>query len=465
MFVKMVMSFRSTTSGPRNLLEYVIKKEPGLLFGSGGVESLPAFWHAYNMYHSGHRIFSDHHCFDRIIPLAIHGDEGRGKRRSSTTVVFCEAVLGVKGKVNKCSCHPTHLDSYQEPDDELHRLAKALQCNLKGHSFLQHFPLFVIPGIHAKQYKDITLSMLELIADDLKDLYENGMDIGGDKFHVAIVASKGDLKWHSKICRFYPWIRTKGSNCWCALLPHLLGRGSRPPCWRCFIHSILDGHLLQRTSMDRCCWSATCPQCCAIWPPKAGVHVQTWHSSHHSLGGLSRLCCFNNIPLPSVELLWCTGDRWGQTWKSTWTFQVVAISIKEDSCTSEFYAPVVQVYQQEVLSLGQCEGKWLCPFGPMDYNFDGGVDQWRTPGLAASDYANDLGDIQGGNLILPTHLSAHHVSSSQLCFCDVWIWPISHQWLHFIGQMVLRKSTLPLCHQAKDALHEAHAAGCERPVG
>ena len=195
---------------PRNLLEYVIKKEPGLLFGSGGVESLPAFWHAYNMYHSGHRIFSDHHCFDRIIPLAIHGDEGRGKRRSSTTVVFCEAVLGVKGKVNKCSCHPTHLDSYQEPDDELHRLAKALQCNLKGHSFLQHFPLFVIPGIHAKQYKDITLSMLELIADDLKDLYENGMDIGGDKFHVAIVASKGDLKWHSKICRFTRGYERKG---------------------------------------------------------------------------------------------------------------------------------------------------------------------------------------------------------------------------------------------------------------
>ena len=199
---------------PRTLLGYLLKKEPQLLFGAGGIDSLPAFWHGYRMYHEGHIVFSDHHqSLHRVIPLAVHGDEGRGKRRSSTTVVSIESVLGIKGKISKCACHPFHLDTSEEPDCELHRVAKQLHCNLKGHSFLQHFPLFVIPGVYAKQYKDITMAMLELIADDLRDLYQNGLDVSGERFYIAIVASKGDLKWYSKICRFTRGYERKGRIC------------------------------------------------------------------------------------------------------------------------------------------------------------------------------------------------------------------------------------------------------------
>ena len=195
---------------PKNLLEYLIAKEPHLVFGNGGVESLASFWHGYQMYHGDHVVFTDNRDWTQTIPLAMHGDEGRGKRRSSTTVVSLEAVLGFKSNVEPCSCKPAHLDVCAEGLCGLDREANKLFCNLKGHSFLQHWPLFVLPGTFAKSYKDLTLKMLNIIGEDLRDLYQNGLVVNGRKFYIAVVGSKGDLKWFSKICCLNRGYENKG---------------------------------------------------------------------------------------------------------------------------------------------------------------------------------------------------------------------------------------------------------------
>ena len=86
---------------PRSLLEYMLENHPVTIFGTAdktkAKESLNAFWQGYHSFHSTHEAFSLGQPVHRIIPMAVHGDEGRGKRRSQSTVFSLESVLGIKG--------------------------------------------------------------------------------------------------------------------------------------------------------------------------------------------------------------------------------------------------------------------------------------------------------------------------------------------------------------------------------
>eukprot|EP00913_Durusdinium_trenchii_P033628 g31478.t1 len=43
--------------------------------------------------------------------------------------------------------------SEEQRDIDVHATAKSLRSNMQGHSFLQHFPCFVLPGTLGKQVK------------------------------------------------------------------------------------------------------------------------------------------------------------------------------------------------------------------------------------------------------------------------------------------------------------------------
>lgn len=188
---------------PKNVLHYLMNSQPEVVLGHLGEASLKPFWTAYHGLHPTHEVFSTHQDWGAVIPLAIHGDEGRGKRRSSTTVVASEAVLGFKNMDKICSiCHPRHLDVSNPTFDETLGLAKRLTCKLEGHSFLQHWPLFVLAGTMVKVYKELTHQMVEIISEDLRELFHHGIQVGQKRYFIALVGAKGDLKWHSKIGKF-----------------------------------------------------------------------------------------------------------------------------------------------------------------------------------------------------------------------------------------------------------------------
>ena len=188
---------------PRKLLEYLVCKKQRVIHG-GNPCAIEAFWKGYEQCHGSHEVFLTHSNLQRVIPICIHGDEGRGKRRSQTTIVSFECILGMKGDPTPCTeCKPSHLDSSDDkPRKEDSDLSKKLCCNLKGHSFLQHFPIFVLPGTWWKTYKTLTLKMMEYISVIFQDLFYTGFQVGNETWHVACVGAKGDLKWHSKVCRF-----------------------------------------------------------------------------------------------------------------------------------------------------------------------------------------------------------------------------------------------------------------------
>ena len=232
---------------PQAILSYLVGKHPRVVFGKPTVEegmaSLRAFWSGYHEFHSSHAVFSKHEANDlsRVIPVAIHGDEGRGKRRSQTTIISFESVLGIKGSLTPCTaCCPSHLpNSGSGKSPAENPQVKLLQSNMKGHSFLQHWPLVVIPGVWAKEYKKMTDQFLELFGEEFKTMFEDGFLVNGQRWYCAVVSAKGDLKWISKICKLSRGYERKGTKndypcC------HLCMAGSRDlpaedltsqPCW------------------------------------------------------------------------------------------------------------------------------------------------------------------------------------------------------------------------------------------
>ena len=236
---------------PRSLLEYMLENHPVTIFGTAdktkAKESLNAFWQGYHSYHSTHEAFSLGQPVHRIIPMAVHGDEGRGKRRSQSTVFSLESVLGIKGHSSVCGeCHPVASweAPYGETGDWQHPFLHRLRHNLKGHSFLQHFPLFILPGTLWKEYKDLSKELIAFLAGELKTLFHEGVEAGGVRYHLAIVGSKGDLKWVSKIACLTRGFENQG-RVKAAQMCHQCLAGSEmlpaedfstAPCWEPTIH-------------------------------------------------------------------------------------------------------------------------------------------------------------------------------------------------------------------------------------
>lgn len=208
---------RVTYLDPRKLVTYLVETVPSLFLGSSDVDHgkacLEAFWGAYRTGHDSHvvyELFPDElsHC----IPIAVHGDEGRGKRRSSTTLISFESVIGLKGHTSACkSCQPFGgVPSCMDGVDNKHRLAKQLRTNLKGHSFIQHFPFCIIPGVLGKQVKTLTDTLLQMFAQKLEDLFNEGFEARSEHWRLVVVACKGDLKWHTKTCNFERSYESRG---------------------------------------------------------------------------------------------------------------------------------------------------------------------------------------------------------------------------------------------------------------
>jgi hypothetical protein len=191
------------------IVEYLLDKKPLLVCGESDTEKVKgifgAFWDAYRSYHGTHEVYQRHSGnLDRVVPLAIHGDEGKGKRRSSTTLVTLEAVIGCKGETRLCTeCEPCGLypEQWGPRGDDQHLVAKAMRTNMKGHSYLQHWPLFIVPGILNKNYKPLTYELLDVVAADLEKLFTTGVQVRGETWYGAVIGAKGDLKWHSKVAR------------------------------------------------------------------------------------------------------------------------------------------------------------------------------------------------------------------------------------------------------------------------
>ena len=202
---------------PSDIAAYLLRTHPALF--AGGIldeveqgRHLQGFWQAYKQFHPSHPVFREHgENLSRVIPVLWRGDEGRGKRRGNTTVISLEAALGawtdwrLKTRQPTCTgcCPPPELLQRFPPRNEVDADVKARilaqQTNMRCHSYMQHWPLFILPGVMYKEYKGLIQACLWKLEEHMRDAFYSGVEVPRRGFFfLALVGAKGDLKWYTR---------------------------------------------------------------------------------------------------------------------------------------------------------------------------------------------------------------------------------------------------------------------------
>lgn len=209
---------------PKDILQFLLKQHPDILFGEvrsgpGYALQLKEFWAAYQQQHEGHQIFDSESGLDTAytLPLLVHGDEGRGKRRTNTFILFLETPFGLGEPLSSASsrkrkrrdqsgCAPPqkHLEKFKQgrnvEQPTWYKSVLGMRTNTKGNCFLQRWPLVVVPGVVYKAHPTLLYEIHKLVGLQLKALYYEGFHgPNGRSFFGSIIGIKGDMKYHTQV--------------------------------------------------------------------------------------------------------------------------------------------------------------------------------------------------------------------------------------------------------------------------
>ena len=210
---------------PSDFLGYLLRKHPELLLGGirsveAGQEHLHSFWSHYETMHPKHQMFVENNASRttrNTLCVCLHGDEGRGLKKTNTVIMMMESCLGLntyENVTNKRSYSHCTSCSLRDPYAKRFKLNSGMMqessfssdeplCvyqahNGKFHSFLTKFTLAVLPN---KVYKDSDAfkQVVLAISLDMKQLFEEGIFVENRRWFAALCGQKGDLKYFEKL--------------------------------------------------------------------------------------------------------------------------------------------------------------------------------------------------------------------------------------------------------------------------
>ena len=195
---------------------FLMKHHPRLLAGPGNPSTnFRNFWWGYQQGHPHHAVFDSPLStkLHRVIPMLLHGDEGRSQKKAKCMVVSLQPALGSTPNPRcqwECDCcHELSKrpdlpsfgasgdspDVYSLPGDAREGL-QAQSTNYRGHSYLTHWLLFSLGSWVYLTEPKILQTLLAIVAESLRKLFWEGIQIGTETYHVAIIGCKGDMDFH-----------------------------------------------------------------------------------------------------------------------------------------------------------------------------------------------------------------------------------------------------------------------------
>lgn len=197
---------------PEDWIEYLMNEEPKLLGGWNGnpLQNFESFWRNFQIQKPTHEVFSHHQDrLTHVIPLMIHGDEGRAVKRTNFMVMPLESPIGsLKDPTLTCTCHdqlekrlgiPQYGSDMGGVESEYLDTCRKQMTNFKGHSYLSHFLLFGVGGWIYKRHPSVINDLTQEVAEGLHKLFHDGVPTSHGRIFGALVAIKGDLDFHKKI--------------------------------------------------------------------------------------------------------------------------------------------------------------------------------------------------------------------------------------------------------------------------
>ena len=151
---------------------------------------LQLFWDRFRLLRPNHEIFELEKTggvvLERTLPMMLHGDEGRSKKRQGVLCISCHSVLGRGVQTRK----KRNLAAMQETQ----------QMNYTGATHCTRFLLSVLPKFYYDQTDKAFHSMVDFITRDIGNLTKKGVaGPDGLSYYVAIISIKGDWPFLHKV--------------------------------------------------------------------------------------------------------------------------------------------------------------------------------------------------------------------------------------------------------------------------
>lgn len=152
---------------------------------------LEMFWSLYEVQYPQHPVFEKARqgelCLARCAPCVVHGDEGRGRKRSAFLVVSVHSLLGkgIAGQRKSRSKKPPYLKMW---------------CNYEGHTYTSRFLLAAVgKDLYTKSNSRVFEDLMEFAATDCSNLLNHPIrhPVRGN-FHIAVLNVVGDWPWLCK---------------------------------------------------------------------------------------------------------------------------------------------------------------------------------------------------------------------------------------------------------------------------
>ena len=229
-------------------VKFLVRHDLTLLAGTVGDagSNLRAFWEVYRLEHPGHTLYQNHQgrALEKVIPLLVHGDEGRGVRKSPYLVVSIESPIGsAKPEPLRCKCQRflnerPDLPAFREAtqgliSDDVVRASLGLRTNHKGHSYVTRHLLFGLSSSIGKKNPHVTKWLFQTVVDSFERLMQEGVEVPGHgRYFAALVGCKGDMDWHVKgyeLTRCYLNAQSRGQGLLCHACEAASGAAARFP--------------------------------------------------------------------------------------------------------------------------------------------------------------------------------------------------------------------------------------------
>ena len=213
-----------------------------------------------------------------MVPLLIHGDEGRAVKRTGYLVVSVESPLGSLDDPGvRCTCDedlakraglPSYGSDLGAIDQCFLEICRSQVTNFKGHSYLSHFLCFGVGGWVYKRHPSVVDALLTEVVASLRRLFFEGVKTKNGTIFAAIAGVKGDLEFHRKYLRLersYANVGTKSQIAMCHLC--LAGRAGVPaedysesPQWLQTLYLERPWSMEKEPALSELPYDSTCPE-------------------------------------------------------------------------------------------------------------------------------------------------------------------------------------------------------------
>ena len=157
---------------------------------------LKSFWHAWAKFRPGHALYDLHgHRLHRVIPFALHLDEGRGLRKSAVLAVHAQGVFGAETRRNfNQELHFRMHEGALGENDMQDMMLRNQFHNARGSTYLSRMLYTLLPkASYTKGNSAVFDAVMDKLREECTALLEDGfLTAGGLRWYACLVAVKGD---------------------------------------------------------------------------------------------------------------------------------------------------------------------------------------------------------------------------------------------------------------------------------